>query len=330
MSFHNWGQLATAGLAAVLTLYALMLVASGIAGEGIFGCDNAKQYRADGSSKAISGFSLTPRTEADFREPNCASPQSKDYADLCQQRRAADSAAEASCYAGWQTAIAFFGLIGIAATVFFAWRAVRWAKEAAEASHRMVDEARASSESAVLMANVMVGIEVPVIQVRPVGIRIDGVAEPVPDDFGYAAFSVDTAPPPPHAIVPVIPFRNYGRTPAFPISIALGYSVVSVLSGEPVYTKSYPLTDVVMGVEPQESPFEARVYFPMNFSDEQRRDFGSGAQLWLYGSVKYRDFMNNEHEARFCCRWAQEPGDPGNLFWFSNDGNPPEAYTRRT
>lgn len=149
MSKRDWGHYIATGLSAVLTIYAGTFIASWVAGEGIFGCNKAKQYSAEGSSKVIDGFPITPlRVGAEYEEPNCTRPKNKDYADLCQQRRMADSAAESGCYAGWQTFFALLGLLGVGGTVYFAWKAVRYAKEAASSGRDAAKHARDSAEVA--------------------------------------------------------------------------------------------------------------------------------------------------------------------------------------
>lgn len=55
-------------------------------------------------------------------------------------------------WASWQAVAAFFSAIASVGTVFFAWRAVKWARVAAEAGHEMVAQARATTNAAVLAA----------------------------------------------------------------------------------------------------------------------------------------------------------------------------------
>lgn len=177
MSHRDRLQYLAAGLGAVLTLYGLTFVASWIAGEGVFGCNHTKQHSVEGTSKTYRGYDLRPRVNAGYEEPDCAQPKTKEYADLCEQRRMADAAAEASCYAGWQTVVALLGFIAVLGTVFFAWRAAEWAKKAAIATE-----------------NSWKAIERPWISIHIDAISVRTAAEKTEVDFQCRVENVGNAP----------------------------------------------------------------------------------------------------------------------------------------
>jgi hypothetical protein len=86
----------------------------------------------------------------------------------------------------------------------------------------------------------------------------------------------------------------------------------------------------IIDSEPQARPFGAEVHFGIDLQESEIAQLTDGqADLWLFCSVCYLDFMDHAHEVNFCWRWAQRPPGVGLHYWES-DGDPPAAYTRQT
>jgi hypothetical protein len=52
-------------------------------------------------------------------------------------------------------------------------------------------------------------------------------------------------------------------------------------------------------------------------------------RLWVFGFIRFKDFLGEPHDVRFCLKWAVHPqrGERHAFVW--DDGTPPE-YTKRT
>ena len=90
--------------------------------------------------------------------------------------------------ARWAMLMFFASAASVVVTIvglLLIWRTLHHTRRAADYARAMVDETRVSSQSAALMANVMVGTEIPVIQVRPIGIVLHGSDQPVPENGAY-------------------------------------------------------------------------------------------------------------------------------------------------
>lgn len=244
-----------------------------------------------------------------------------DDEDLEAQQRAAEAAersaiaSERQLYPSWaQTALVAVGTAVLIYTLLL--------------TRAALAESRRSSEAALFMAKVIFGIELPIIQSRWIGIHLIGLDTPVPLDQPYNGFSHYKLPTK-HSVISSIPFRNYGRTPAFLFKISLGFSVTDKLLEQPVYIRSILFeNETIIRPEPEEEPFQAQVHFGIDLGDAEVQSLHDGmAELWLYCAIMYRDFLNQPHEARCCWRWAQRSRGEG-VYSFRADGSPPSAYTQ--
>ena len=119
---------------ASVALLALPYFATWGAGKGFFACYDATQYSRDGSDQSIHGYSLGISGNTPYKLPDCQNPKDEGQANLCQQRRSADSAAKQACLAEWQAAFLGWALIAAISGAFYAGRAARWTEESARAA----------------------------------------------------------------------------------------------------------------------------------------------------------------------------------------------------
>jgi hypothetical protein len=174
----------------------------------------------------------------------------------------------------------------------------------------------------------MIQMESPRITIRTSGLELDQVGGPVARGEFYLSAPND-GPLTEFAIIDRFPFRNYGRTAAFPETLLIGHAVTPTLAPEPIYPDTVDLGhDEVIRVEPQEEACFVRPHHEVYLDDEELVAAQAGAPLWVFGCLVYRDFMNNRREYRFCCRYAEIDAD--GTYEFACDGDPPEAYTHST
>ena len=189
---------------------------------------------------------------------------------------------------------AFWMFVATAATVFLTfvgvlliWRTLVHTRDAAKSSAEMADQAIVASNAAVdaakaadLTARAMIGMETPII--RPINAH---------DFFRETAGVVELK-------VKDVYFRNYGRTPAFPMTLFMGIHASSERPPKlPLdAVRNFPGNSVIQP-EPMERAFCVTVNRRTSFNADE---FRSGKiKVWLDGRMHYVDFMNNLHDVEF-------------------------------
>ncbi len=123
-------------------------------------------------------------------------------------------------------------------------------------------------------------------------------------------------------------FTNYGRTPAFVTCIGYGQALVKELPPEPKY--SYVKDISVEIVIRPDKPFQFEIPYALFVMTPQQQQEIQRAETfpWLWGCIRYRDFMNGEGESGFVAFQYPEmtAGDhilmPATFRWRG-----PKAYT---
>jgi hypothetical protein len=184
-----------------------------------------------------------------------------------------------------------------------------------------------AAEAAVLSAKAATAIEFPIIRASWLGPELESVDELIRPGAPYGSSSND-GPPTQFSAISDVEFRNYGRTPAFPFKIFMGFNVVNVLPATPVYTctvRCQPNT-VIEGGEKQ----SIEIHFSFELSDVQRNEIkNASAILWFYIRLVYRDVMDRFHDVGCCWQYGhQNEADSG--FYLFDDGSAPAAYTSKT
>lgn len=75
--------------------------------------------------------------------------------------------------------------------------------------------------------------------------------------------------------------------------------------------------------EVQEEPFKVELDMAIDLSSDQINTIASGAaDLWVFGSLEYEDFLDCNHEKRFCCRWTKDPHNSSHYYFVADDTAP--------
>lgn len=185
---------------------------------------------------------------------------------------------------------------------------------------------RIAANAAALSANAAIRIELPVLRVRGSQIEMIGVDADADPNGPYGGVVIEGLPTQ-HTAISDIEVKNFGRTSAFPVSVALGYSAVERLPPKPIYQKTV--------LRPEGSVIEKgetghmEVHFGIHLTDSEFEQIRSETvPLWFYFSISFRDFMGDTHEARFCFKWARPDGV--GAYYFSGDRTAPAEYTKYT
>ncbi|WP_439892494.1 hypothetical protein ACS7SF_08350 [Ralstonia sp. 25C] len=209
--------------------------------------------------------------------------------------------------------------------VLFAWQ-LRLMRRSLEDTHASADAARVAARAAELNARAAIGIELPVLRVRPPDdiIQTDGLID---DDHAYGG-TVNDGPLTQFSAIGLLKVENHGRTPAFPNSISVGWQVAHELPETPNYKLTARLNHSVVVKPDDEITFDQ--HYGIELTEQEIASCAAGTSwLWFYGELTYRDFLYEEHKHRFCWRHAdRNPPDGPAFFFFSSDGEPPPAYIR--
>lgn len=205
--------------------------------------------------------------------------------------------------------------VGIVQLGFFVWQL--------RLMRATVEDTKLAANAAELNARAAIGIELPILRLAPQELvstdKLIGPNEP------YAG-GVDDGPPTKFSAVGGFHIKNYGRTPAFPYEIAVGWIVANSLPAAVQYTQRNRLNHAAV-IKPDEE-FYADVHYGIELTDDEIMAAASdNCWLWFYGCVYYTDFLQAKREARFCWRYANRNFDTV-FYFFTSDGDPPAAYTR--
>lgn len=140
---------------------------------------------------------------------------------------------------------------------------------------------------------------------------------------------VNDGPPTKFSIIKEIEYRNYGRSPAFPIQMHIGYTAAKALPDIPVYKKTATSSPSSILKEREESG-KIQIDFGFELTESERIAIAkSESVLWFYVLMTYLDIMDRPHEIGSCWQWGkQNPAD--SVMYFFDNGTAPAAYTKRT
>jgi hypothetical protein len=188
------------------------------------------------------------------------------------------------------------------------------------------------AEAAALQARAAIGIELPIIRAAPVSLlKLD---EPMPENGPFGG-AVNDGIPTRHSAAGYFKFRNMGRTPAYPEHFAIGWKVANVLPEPPLYIREAQLSHSEVIVADGEKPYrpDPLDHIAIELSDAEVATLNNGtASLWLYGALKYSDFLENTVTTfRFCWKWNDiNVGQHNPMYAFTSDGHPPRCYVQKT
>lgn len=209
--------------------------------------------------------------------------------------------------------------------VLFTWQ-LRLMRKSLEDTHASADAARLAAKAAELNARAAIGIELPILRVRPPDdiVQTDG---PIDGNLPYGG-TVNDGPLTQFSAIGLLTVENHGRTPAFPTSISVGWQVAHGLAEAPSYRVTATLNHSAVIKSAEQITLD--LHYGIELTEQEIASCAAGTSwLWFYGELTYRDFLHEEHKHRFCWRHADRnpPGGPA-FFFFSSDGEPPPAYIR--
>jgi len=183
-------------------------------------------------------------------------------------------------------------------------------RQATAIARDAADAARKSAEAAALQARALVGVELPRLELGRVALV-------------YADQSVRQALKAPSV---ELGFTNFGRTSAFILERCIEVRMTPTLPPDPVYnaTETLPLVEAVESGASAEANAPRRLG---DLADSQVQQLLSGAAtLWVYGFLRFRDFLGMDHKNGFCLRWVPPPREAGTGGTFIPDGPPAYVY----
>ncbi|MGO8919288.1 MAG: hypothetical protein ACLQJR_25585 [Stellaceae bacterium] len=198
-------------------------------------------------------------------------------------------------------------------------------KEMIVVAREAADAAKRSAEAASLQARAMVGAELPRLELGSVNLANSDQSV----RQALRAPSVD------------IQFTNYGRTTALVIEKCVEVRLGHALPSEPTYD-FVEVLPVVEAVESGKSVGAAAHRRLGDLSDTQVQGLLGGLNnIWVYGFVRFRDFLGMQHKMGFCLRWTPPhrdastggsfvPEDPGAYIYQTDDWSLAQVENERS
>jgi hypothetical protein len=186
---------------------------------------------------------------------------------------------------------------------------------------------RMAANAAVESAKAVTAIEFPIVRSSWFGPELETVDELIGPGAPYAS-ALNDGLPTRFSAISNVEFQNFGRTPAFPLKISMGFTVAKVLPTTPIYTHTLHCSPntVIKGGETQ----SIEIHFGFELSKTQINEIkNASAILWFYIRLNYQDVMDRFHDVGCCWHFGQEnQADSG--FYLFDDGTAPAAYTTKT
>lgn len=198
-------------------------------------------------------------------------------------------------------------------------RAEKLTRKALKSSRRQAKAARKA-------ANAAIAIELPILRALAPDDLLD-VAN-IPPEFGPFAGTVNDGIPGRFSVVDAVKFNNGGRTHAYPVKVALGWSIAPELPPEPAYRRTIESAPGA-AFPPEVSTTLTTVPVCIEASEGEIAAMAAGeASLWFYGKLDYLDFLDRPHSHRFCWKWDRPDGV--GMYWFTKARDAPATYTQKT
>jgi hypothetical protein len=188
-------------------------------------------------------------------------------------------------------------------------------KDSIAVAEKAANAATTAANAADLQAKGMIGAELPIVLVQNFIVK---AAEGTPIN----QTDIPEYPVLHYSIV------NYGRTPAELESYCLETRITKNLPETPEYERIYPLSPGAMLL-----PHQGQLNFQYIFDVKGRKRaalLDESEHLWIYGYVRFTDFLGNPHETRFVTMGLLHSDKPGSWFTFVYSSETPPAYAKRT
>jgi hypothetical protein len=185
--------------------------------------------------------------------------------------------------------------------------------------------AKIAADAATLSAQASIGVQLPRLAARSMRLY-----EPSQPYSSYQPFGTLIVSGDPREWSQVsVQICNIGKTNAFVTEECIGYFVGPRLPKTPQYTLVLP-SPVDRVIEADGSMDLQIINYFIRLTAEQRRAMKTielSYRLWVYGFIRYTDFLDKPHEYRFCrrCTWT---GGIGGSIGFVTESDFPAEYTR--
>jgi hypothetical protein len=200
-----------------------------------------------------------------------------------------------------------------------------------KAGEKQIAAAQASANAATLSAKAAIGIKLPIV-------RCD-----TPTIYGYQTAFADTGwgfrdfSEFDFLKITSLTFTNHGETPFYPYEYGLGWLITDqpavereTVPPDPEYPDVYEISRE--RVISNTLTTERIITFCLQTDGELKTALNNATKnLRVLAYIKYRDFLGDEHEARFCWRWKHSSRD-GSLRegLYEDHSRVPYSYTRKT
>lgn len=128
----------------IILAFGLILIG---AGEPPKNATQSKKDQAQTDQKQSAPSVVIGNPSSPPQDRGCKRGEDSRESDLCAQWKAADAAADAAYWSWLQMIAGFMGLVVGGGTLFAAWRAAHWAKEAAKHTETSATESRAATKA---------------------------------------------------------------------------------------------------------------------------------------------------------------------------------------
>lgn len=189
-----------------------------------------------------------------------------------------------------------------------------------------VEVARRAATAAELAAQASIGVQLPRLAAR-----FMKLFEPSQPHGGYRPFDTPIVSGDPRDWSQVsVQIFNIGKTTAIVTAECIDYFVGPRLPKVPKYTMVLP--SPVDNVIEADGSMDLQItnYF-IHLTAEQRNAMKTielSHRLWVYGFIRYTDFLDKPHEYRFCRRCIWSGGIVGTGIAFVSESDTPVEYTR--
>ena len=281
-SKRAWGAYAALGIAAGLLL-------AGHAQDEPNGKAKAPEAQHPTQSQTITP--APPPPGVSVYKASCDAPQTREDAEFCEERKAADAAAQSAYWADWQFWASVAGIVFIVGTLWFTKRAADAALKAADVAERA-----------------LVDLERPHVFVRFTnpGMEVREINRPLSEGGDEVILASRYSGP------LTIEFVNFGRTPAILTELFDVYDPTSgkaampyALDPETQRGKPLPFGSVSANGDPHviskntSQAFGGRLLKPSDLIDNR---------FFCLGLLRYRDIMGGEYILGYCAYYDWEAG----------------------
>jgi len=174
--------------------------------------------------------------------------------------------------------------------------------------------ARIAANAADLSARAATIIEFPIIRSPWIGPELMVTDELLAHGQSYAG-SVNEGLPTQFSVISELSYRNFGRSPAFPVQMQLGFAVTKQLPETPFYKRKAACSPGT--VIPERDKAVIEIDYGFELTDAERAAIAnSSAALWFYVLITYRDIMDRTREIGSCWQWGKMNKDDGVMYFF--------------